>query len=442
MSAQASAASFQLPEYSVRDLGMADAGFAALAEDASTVFANPAGLTKLKGLQILFGGVGHSYGTSFSQVSAQDVLGNPISGGNTSTFIKKEVVPDLFIAAPVADWLSLGLGVTIPFGTTIDYSAPWVGRYQATNTRIRTVDINPSFGVKLTDWLSVGFGISAQYGELKLSNAIDIGAECFTALNDPFGIGHALCTGAGLTPGGAATVLTTTTGKDWGIGWDLGVLADLGPTTRVGLSYRSKVDHTLKGDANFTVSVADVSALTALVGTVVSLNSAFTGTATSSGLDFPSTLALSIHQQVSKQVAILGTISFVGWSSVKGLNIDYANPAQPDVNEAFAYKDTIRAALGVSYDVTDALTLRAGASYDESPEKPGQQSAHVPSSDLYSAGAGLSWKMTKRLNLDVAYQYVMAADENFDRTGMAGDRVRGTYKFSGHQLGLALTIHF
>ena len=81
-SGTASAAAFQLWEQNASGLGTAYAGSAAVADNASTIFFNPAGMTQMPGIQLSAGvtGVGPRY--EFSNDGSSGLLGTGGNGGN------------------------------------------------------------------------------------------------------------------------------------------------------------------------------------------------------------------------------------------------------------------------------------------------------------------------------------------------------------------------
>src|SRR2546427_10761962 len=81
VSLPASAAFFQIAEQSASGIGNAFAGGAAIAEDASTVWYNPAGMTRLSRPEIVVGGSYIRPSFTANVLSATTVAGTPISGG-------------------------------------------------------------------------------------------------------------------------------------------------------------------------------------------------------------------------------------------------------------------------------------------------------------------------------------------------------------------------
>jgi long-chain fatty acid transport protein len=215
-SGAASAAAFQLWEQNASGLGTAYAGSAAVADNASTIFFNPAGMTQLgSGIQLSAGvtGVGPSY-------EYRDQAGVK-SGGDAGGW---SAVPNAYLSGQLTKNLFVGLGISAPFGLATEYDAGWVGAGQALKSEIKTVNINPSVAYRVSDKVSLGFGLNYQ--------SID---------------GELTKTGAILKADDAS----------WG--WNAGALFTLSPAMRVGISYRSAVKHKLEGTINGALPVnADV----------------------------------------------------------------------------------------------------------------------------------------------------------------------------------------
>jgi len=166
------AAFFQLAENSPAGLGNAFAGGAAIAEDASTVWYNPAGLTRLKGNQLVAAGHLIFPSTEFDNESSTitSLLGilppaNVLTGGDGGDAGEDALVPNVYYAQSIDDDLTVGIGLNTPFGLATDYDDGWVGRYHALFSEIKTINVNPGLGYKLSERVSIGGGINIQFVE-------------------------------------------------------------------------------------------------------------------------------------------------------------------------------------------------------------------------------------------------------------------------------------
>ena len=231
---------FQVRENSAAALGNAFAGAAASAEDASTVANNPAGMMALRGNQVS-GDLSIVIPSAIFSGAGLTATRGPISGGNGGNAGGAQPVPAAYGVYDAAPDVKLGLALTVPFGLKTQYDSDWVGRYQAIKSDLEVVNVNPNIAYRITDWLSVGAGPAIQHASAELTNAIN--STTLAHLANP-----QLPSGLSL-PDGYARV----TGDSWSVGYNLGVLAEISPGTRVGASYRSQVSYRLDGTATLSV---------------------------------------------------------------------------------------------------------------------------------------------------------------------------------------------
>src|SRR5712692_6336407 len=159
---QAHASAFALIEQNASGLGNAYAGAAAVAEDASTIYYNPAGMSLLPGgMQISAGAAFINVSTKFSDTGSVAAGGRPLgnTGGNAGSLA---TVPNVYFAMDVAPNWKAGVGVSAPFGLKTEYDPAWMGRFQAIKSDISTLNINPSASYKLNETVSLGFGLNYQ----------------------------------------------------------------------------------------------------------------------------------------------------------------------------------------------------------------------------------------------------------------------------------------
>jgi long-chain fatty acid transport protein len=213
----------------------------------------------------------------------------------------------------VGERVRLGLAVTTPFGLATDYPDGWVGRYHAVDTELRTYNINPAVAVRVTDWLSFGAGLQAQYADGELTNAVDFGTI-----------------GAGAPGGGIPGAVPGTqdgfarlTGDDWAFGYNAGVLAEPVAGTRLGVAYRSEIEHRLEGDVDFTSDSAGIAA------TLRALSGAFADSDAHLDVTTPATLSFGVHQEVGAKVAVMAEATWTDWSTFEDLIVEFENPDQP-----------------------------------------------------------------------------------------------------------------
>jgi long-chain fatty acid transport protein len=140
------------------DVATAGAGMAAKAQNASTVFTNPAGMTRFDRPELLVAGVGMYLHAPFKPDSSTTVEGsdgqtNELFGGGSFSYVH-----------PVTSRLSLGITAQNNFGLALDWSSKWVGRYQSVNEWLIAPQVQPTLAWKVNEWLSVGGGSGVHDG--------------------------------------------------------------------------------------------------------------------------------------------------------------------------------------------------------------------------------------------------------------------------------------
>src|SRR5262245_40548485 len=173
---RAHAAGFALYEQGISGMGNAYAGAAAVAEDATTVWWNPAGMARLKGMNFAVGGAAIMPSWKFSDKGSVAALGQPL-GGNGGDAGDTAFIPSGFFTMQLNPVWSFGVGVTVPFGLKTEYDPTWLGRFQGIKSEVQTVNVNPAVSYKLSDAVSFGFGVNYQHGKIDLTT----GANYFAA---------------------------------------------------------------------------------------------------------------------------------------------------------------------------------------------------------------------------------------------------------------------
>jgi len=437
----ANAAFFQLAENSPAAIGSANAGGAALADDASTVWFNPAGLTRLSGTQAIVGA--HLIGPSlkFNKTSANlspTLGGGSISGGNGGDAGEGVLLPNFYYAHRFNDRMVFGLGINVPFGLATDYEDNWVGRYHADRSEIETVNINPAFGYALSDSLSLGAGVNYQKLNAELTQAVDYGSLCALAATAPGGAVFAGCAAPGANDGRARI-----DAGDRAWGFNMGLLWQATTATRLGLAYRSKIKYDLVG----TSIVTAPSALAAAAGTAAAGITSSTGLR--ANVTVPAILSLSAHQTLSPNLGLMADVTRVFWSKLPELRIDFDNN-QADSVVTLGLKDVNRYAVGLEYKAA-ALTYRAGVALDKTPTPSAElRTPRLPDADRMWYSLGVGCKVSNQTSLDFAYSYVAVDDapinksagtsttgENFLRGSLVGE-----YEARIHILSAQLNMKF
>ncbi len=428
---------FALIENSASGMGNAFAGASAIAEDASTIVFNPAGMSRLKGKQLMVAGHYVAPYAQFTNNGSTDGLGNPLNGPDADAGVDA-IVPNFYLVSKLNDRWHWGLALHSPFGMTTEYDDDWVGRYHALNSALTTINFTPSIAYKQSDKLSFGLGITAQYLDVELGSAIDFGTLCLTQeLTSALPSG--ICSTVGLTPqqsDGFADVY----GTGWSYGWNVGMLYAPSNTRRLGLAYRSEVKQSISGTADFTVpSEAEF---------LVAGSGAFADTEAQSEVTLPASASVSYWQQVNDKVALMADATWTNWAVFDELRIHYANPNQPDSVTTEAWQDTWRYSVGMNYILNDTIMLRTGVALDQGPVTQDEyRTARVPDGERRWLSFGMGYRISDKTQLNTAFSHLFVDELLINNTLESSiptlqSTLKGSYEASVNILSLQVTHHF
>jgi len=381
----AAASAFQLMEQNASGLGNAYAGQAASAQDASTIFFNPAGMTRIPGKNAV--GVLNVIKPSAEFTNTGSTLAplQPVLGGNGNDAADWAYVPNGYLSWQLNPQLFVGIGFSTPYGLKTDYDAGWVGRFHALTSDLKTLNVNPSIAYKISDTLSIGGGVNYQFAKARLSNAVNYSAAAFGAGGAPL-----LAAVGGPGAEGVATVK----GDDGAWGWNVGIMVDLTPSTRVGASYRSAVDFRLEGDATFQNRPAALAA-------------GLPNGPVYADIKVPAVTSVAIFHQLNPQWDLLADVSWTEWSSIQSLDIIRTSGARLSTTP-LNWKDTWRVGAGANYHHDSQWTFRVGTAYDETPVQDAERTPRVPDADRIWLALGAQFRWSKQLAFDVGYAHIFA----------------------------------
>ncbi|MGO1003574.1 OmpP1/FadL family transporter [Lysobacter sp. CA196] len=434
----AGATGFQIRENSIRNQGRSFAGSGVAKNDAAVVSNNPAAMVNVDSTTVRSDITIIDLTAKFTgggSAAAGTPLARPLTGGNGGDPGDATPVPALSIVVPLTgsfEKLTLGASLSAPFGLKTEYDKDWVGRYNAVESEVKTIDLTFSAAVALTDRFSVGAGLIYERAEATLTNAVDFGsAICRVSV--------AAC----VTPNPVAAPFgpqkndgyAKVKGDDYGIGWLLGF--HFRPTDKfsIGYSHRSEIDHELEGTIDFT-KPGNVSALFAARG-ITQYNSGPGG----AKLTTPSVDTLSLQYEFTDQFRMMADIQATDWHSLQSVDIVRAN-GTPITSEAFGWEDTMMYALGAEYDLSDSFTLRGGVAIDETPTNDHARTPRLPDNDRNLYSIGLTWNANEHLSVDAAYTRITIDSPTINTVSSSGSTLQGSYKGHADLFGLAAQYKF
>lgn len=402
------ASGFALDETTASSVGNAQAGAAAVADDAGIAWHNPAGMTLVDAPTISLSAHGISPRANFNNGNSGAACVDPAVcrpfGSTEGPFSYTAWVPSVFVVLPIYRSLTFGLAVTAPYGLAQEYRSDWVGRYQAIRSEVETINVNPSFAFEINPKLSVGFGINYQTMNASLVNAVNPTASVGYAAaasgavpldQIPSLIGESLA---------MPDINQTLKGSGSAFGYNLGILLQVLPETHIGAAYRSAISYSLKGDVMFTVP--RVTTATSSISDVIS-GLQQPGQFLASGpihgsLKTPDSLNLSVAHRLTPNLQLLGDVSWTGWSSIPRLEF-LRDDGSVLTSVEYKWKDTFRYSLGATYKVNSQLTLRGGLAYDETPMDMPHRTPYAPDGDRVIYAIGGRYSATPDVALDLGY---------------------------------------
>jgi long-chain fatty acid transport protein len=393
-------------ELGTADVGLASAGYNARAQDASTVFTNPAGMTRLEGNQFLGAGQLLWANTKFSIGSETSPALGSNNGGYAVGHDGWFPGGSAFATCTVSPDVKAGFALAGNFGGALNYQNDWVGRYYVQQTWIIGLSLLPSVAWKVNDKLSLGASLNAMYGIYKDNVAINN--------VDP------------LLGDGRLKIKDET----WGWGANLGLLYEITPQTRLGLTWNSQVNLDFNAPLEF-----------AGLGPLVSAALDHAGLLNSSlaiGIKVPQQAMASLFTQVDDRWALLGSVGWQQWSKFGLVQVGIDDATHPvSVTTAIPFRDTWHVSGGAQYRLTEPWLLNFGIAYDSGfQQNSSKVSPLLPSNSEWRFGVGGQQQLSKSSYWGLSAEYLYGGTLRTDiraksvALGGKGDLV-GSYPSTG-----------
>lgn len=377
------AAAFQLSEHSATGLGRAFAGEAAIADSAAIVARNPALMSSFKkaelsvvGTYILpdVGVLGDS-APAYSNAAALD----------DDSIAPEALIPAVYYVTPINEKVALGFGVFSNFGLATEFEEDYAAGQLAGSTEIVTVNLNTSVSYQIApDW-SLGLGLNYIYAEATLTRHFG---------DNPLGLP-------------ASTLAADLEGDDSGFGWNVGLAYEIGNGSRLGLHYRSKTSIRFEGDYTNELPAA-------LGGLAGSDLPAYLD------LELPASAEFSGVHLIDTKWTLNYSILWTQWSSFQSLEAysTESNTLLLSKNENFS--NSLRYAIGGSYQLDENIKLRAGFAYDTTPTHSDHLSISIPDSNRKWLSAGASYKINETSSVDMGLTIIRGDEHAFSETDNLG----------------------
>ncbi|MDD0823086.1 outer membrane protein transport protein [Mannheimia sp. AT1] len=468
-SAGAYSAAFQLAEVSTSGLGMAYAGNAAVADNASVVATNPALMTLFKQTEVSVGGIFVD-----ADINIEGKLNSTGSDASHKNIVPNAIIPNLYVVSPINDRFSIGGGVNVNYGLKSEFSPNYSAGFFGGRTDLSAVNVNLSGAYNLGYGFSIGAGINAVHAKAELErylgaiaarfseakqalannqDLIDNAIQNLKNLETAIAAGNtsletqktALLTQVNgllqanglsqtittsnqlqLLVNGIASINTDTTihklkGDKWGFGWNAGLLYEINENNRLGISYHSAINLKFKGKYSNTVAVAIPNVVNTTTG-----GAEIDGSLT---LRLPAYWEVSGYHKLTEKLAAQYSYKRTNWSSFKSLDA-YGQNDNLLFHKVENFNDSQRIAFGLSYDLNEMLTLRTGIAYDESASVR-NPSISIPDTDRTWYSLGATVRATPNLSVDIGYSHLRGSKLTFNEDNLATFKSRARANLYG-----------
>jgi long-chain fatty acid transport protein len=359
-----------LNEFGTPSMGVAGAGANAVASDASTSFHNAAGMTRIKGTELM-----GTAGLLNATVKFDPDSDTPIPGGDGGDAGGPAPIVGGFFVHSLSDKWKLGANLITISGAILDYDDDWTGRYLNTEVKLLTMTFYPSIAYRVNSWLSLGGGPQVMYADLEIK----------AKAPPPNGIGE-----------------VKIDGDDFAYGFGLGALFEVSDRTRFGIAYQSEIELKFGGDVKFSGGAVNADA----------------------GVDTKIPLAqfikVSGYHELNDRWALLGTVGWEDWSAFKEVNISTGRGSQKIPRD---WHDTWKFAAGVHFRPVDKWLLQLGFSYDSSPVDSDDRTPDMPIDRQIRYATGVQYKWSDRLSLGGEFVYA-----DYGKAKIDNDLLKGDYK--------------
>ncbi|MBR2299288.1 MAG: transporter [Alphaproteobacteria bacterium] len=412
--AQVQAAGYHLREQSAAAQGNAYAGATAGAENLSYAYFNAASITRQKGTNINVGGTYIAPKAEMKNVRDAGGHRDP----DSHNVVHAAVAPNMAISHQLNDKAFIALALNVPFGMITKYDEAWAGAEHGVTSKITAVTATPMVAYKATDKLSIGAGLQIQYLKAKLTS------RKFAGLPTPY------------SPRDGYN--STVEGDAVDFGWQISSMYEFNENTRIGLSYRSKIQHKLNGKSKLNPAISN-SGLPSILPEIADQS-------IYAHLNTPAMFSMGVFHQINEKWSVMAEYQRVFWSCFRDLYIRYkhgdALVGGQGVREK--WRDTNFYAIGASYQIDNQWKWRFGLAYDQSAVRMNHRTPRIPDSDRLWYSTGLNYQYNEKLSFDLAYTYIYAHKAHLDtaRTGNSGSHVTAEYTNSVQLFGVSLNYKF
>ncbi len=378
------AGGYKIPENSTNAVALGAANVAHNHESADAAFYNPA--------KMVFMSDKNHIDANLIYIGLEKVQYKGTTG-NESSESEDYIIPNLhYVSSALGDnGARVGLSIVSPGGLSKRWKGTQ-GSKSAEEFTLKVLEINPSVAFKINDTLSFATGFRVLYSQ---------------------GIAKAIpATGV---------VSQDMKGNSIDFGYNLALAYNPTKAIEMGITYRSKVDLNLEGDANLQHPLLT------------------TGNyAVNVSVPLPAALNVAVAYTLASKTTLELVYERTYWSSYKELDFNYQNATAEAIfglPRAKNWKDTNTYRIGLTQELQD-LTLMAGYVYDNTPVPNGTLGFELPDTDSQAISFGGRYRVNESTDIGLSVLYSMHESRTVNNSSLTGE-------FSdGNVLGVSLGLGY
>ncbi|MCQ9154221.1 OmpP1/FadL family transporter [Acidomonas methanolica] len=392
------ASGFALRETDAMSVGSAFIGGVSRANDASTVVLNPAGMSFLDHSELennLF------YADPNARFRGQNFMG---PGVTTSGVQGNRGITDAATGAAYGVWKinsrwAVGYGFYTPYGQRANYPQNWVGRYQSLVTSITDYELSFMASYRVTKRLSIGAGPRLGYLAGRFTQAVNLGP-----INTIFG-----------------DTTGDLTANAFAFGYDVGAIYKVDDATQIGVNYQSRMSYNMSSRTKFSPPPA-----LAAISSINNLLIAESGHG-SLQVTLPDSVSFGITRVLSPRWTLMLEGQWTHWSLIQSLN-NISDHGGANTTVPVGWRNTWFGGISATYKVSNAILLRGGVSYDESPATLASRNTRTPDTNRFDLGFGVDYRPFDRVTVTLGYAHIFGTNPHIDNSAsnMSG-RIVGVY---------------
>jgi long-chain fatty acid transport protein len=422
--------------------------------DASLIFWNPAGLSRLTGGSALVG-------ASMIQLKGKfvrDTTQKEFEGEQPTAFVPNVFVNKQFDA--MQRKVALGAGLYVPYGLTSQWGDDFIGRFTSKKAALQSIYVQGNVAFNINDKWSIGGGPIFVHSNVELIQAIDLAGLPTTTPGVTFAnLGFAKGTEIGQVH---------VEGSGNAVAGTIGIMGKLNDRWTIGARYLSsaKVEYT-GATATFTQTntgliipstiqppITAGTQVDALIAPQFAANGAFEpGQTASTEINHPDQAQVGVSYKDFHDWDVEFDYQWTGWKKFKELPVNFARPGGA-ANTALSrtliedYNNTSAFRIGAEHAFANQATLRLGVAGATQAAPEATVTPLLPEQGRGYFSLGGSYPLTSKITIDGAYMNIQTpgrrgrTDERASRTITAPQLNNGVYSLTAHILSLSLKASF